>query len=499
MPPRSAPPSLTEPELRRMTKAVPFAAAQANLALGHPRLRKQFTNGVLVTWWEDETVSPTQVMFRDGADPFLMECTCDDFAERGKCEHANAAALAWVRQPNSFALNTEAFDLERFFSQIDGASTEIILDDDLGYDDDEDLEELVDVGAHPGPAVPAPLPASPVTTTTSPSGELRAVVTIRLPPLNPAAQRAVLDHLNLTQLRAIAQRRGVKLSGVKRDAVLDTLSAALSDTDAVRAFLPSLSPTARLVLTVLPFVTNYLGVMAHQLQAAVGVFDTTRLPQLDAALQELLAAGLLAVTPYGYYTWPAGVDMLLPPDPAVLRPYTDSPNKLRVVAAPPPLNFAALTTRLLLALHSGASTLRARPAPEPHPLEAQLPNLARGWSYFPGELESIARQKSPQQAVNKYAFSVPPAPPLLTDAARAALSAQLQAPAEVLDFALHVLVGRGLVRLPPGGAPQVDPAIFVSYLSLHPLAQLMPLFNAYREHTDWTEFDLAAPAVLGCC
>lgn len=497
MPPRTQTPQLTEAELRRLAKAIPFAQAERDFAAGHPRVRERYDNGVLFTQWDAASGGAAQVIFASGLDRFLLECTCDGYAEQGKCPHANAAALAWVRAPQTFAATPGDFDIDAFFNDLDGG-LELLLDDEIDLDDlDADVLDLDSLEVRPGlgrggratPAGPAPSSA-PVTTRTA-GGELRAVVQLSLPPVQPAAQRAVLDHLNLNQLRAVAQRRGVKLSGVKRDVVLDTLSEALSATDSLRALWPTLSPAARTVLSVLPFVTTYLGVMAHQLQAAVGVINAELLPKLDDALQELLAVGLLAVTPYGYYHWLAGADLLLPPDPAMLRPYAEA-DRLRVVAAPAPLDFAALASRLLLALHGGAATLRARPAPTPHPLEATLPNLARGWAYFPGELEAIARQKSPQQAVSKYAFSVPPAPPLLTDAARAALSAELQAPADQLDFALHLLVGRGLVRLPPGGAPQVDPAVFIEHLSQHPLAQVLPLFNAYVAHTGWTEFDLAA-------
>jgi hypothetical protein len=497
MPPRPQLPSLSEPELRRIAKAIPFARAVQDLAAGLPRVREKYANNVLVASWDETVDTPAVVMFRSGADPFLIECTCAEFADSGKCPHANAAALAWVRAPETFTPTPGDFDLDAFMNSLED-EIDLFADDDEIIDVDDLLGPLLRGGQPSGhgagrpSAAAAPAPeAVALTTTRTPAGELRAVVRADPPEISPAVQRAVLDHFNLNQLRAVAQRRGVPLSGVKRDAVLDTLATALSRPGALAALWPTLSPAARLVLAALPFVSNYLGVMAHQLQAAVGVFNPDVLPRLEAAVQELLAAGLLATTPYGYYHWPIGLEQQLPPDPAVLRPYGEA-GQLRVVAAPAPPAFAALTTQLLLALRSGADKLRARPAPAPHPLEAKLPNLARGWPYFPGELEAIARQKSPQQSVNRYAFSVPPAPPLLTDAARATLSAQLSAPPEVIDFALHVLVARGLVRVPPGAAPQVDPAVFVTTLGEHPLVQALPLFSAYADYAGWTEFDLAA-------
>lgn len=485
--PRPLPyPTISEADLRRMLKTVAFNVAVRDLALGYPLDRRQFANGVVVTRWDLTPAAPTQVIFTEKGAPFLFECTCEDYAEMGKCQHTNGAALAWVRAPETFMVTSEDFALDPFFEILDGV---------LSPEDALDLLGAAGLAGAEGRAgllsAAASGTATPITTTVLPQGELRAVVTARRPPLSPAGWHTVLDPLNLNQLRQVAQRRGVPITGVKRDAVLQALITAFSRPEALAELWPSLSPAARLVLAVLPFITTTLGVMAHQLQAVMAACHAEVLPRLEPAVKELMEAGLLSSTPYGYYYWPPDLITYFPPDPAVLPAYADE-RTLRVAAAPPALEFVTLTTRLLLALHSGAATLRARPAPTPHPLEAQLPNLARGWPYFPGELEAILRQKSPQQAVNRYAFSVPPAPPPLTDEARAALSAQLAAPPEVLDFALHLLVGRGLVRLTPGQAPHIDPAVFANALGEHPLAQVLPLFAAYVNNNSWTEFDLAA-------
>ncbi len=483
MPRRIQYPTLTEADLRRLIKTVAFNVAARDLELGFPTERRRFANGVLVTRWDAAEDAPTQVAFSEPGTPFLIECTCEDFAETAKCQHSNAASLSWARLPNSFMETDEDFALDLFFGVLDGVL---------------EPEELLDLLGEAGAAVGGRLLTTPagealpvVTTTRTPTGELRAVVSALQPPIRPAQLREVLEPLNLNQMRQIAQRRSVSVTGTKRDAVLDALVTALSRPEALAEVWPSLSPTARLVLAVLPFVTGELGVLTHQLSAAVGTVYPQLVAKLPAALQELTEAGLLSSTPYGYLKWLKDLTPYLPPDPAVLPAFADE-RKLRVVAAPPALDFATLTTRLLLALHSEAATLRARPAPTPHPLEAKLPNLARGWPYFPGELEAILRQKSPQQSVNRYAFSVPPVQPPLTDEARTALSRQLAAPPEVLDFALHLLVGRGYVQLTPGAAPQVDPAVFVGALGQHPLVHVMPLFVAYVNCATWTEFDLAA-------
>ena len=162
-------PTITEGELRRLLKPVAFNAALRDLDRGYPRERRQYANGVAVTRWDRAEDTPVQVMYADKDSPFLIECTCADFAEAMRCQHSNAAAVAWARFPHSFAVTTEEFPLDELFEVLDGVL---------------EMDDLVDLLGGEGPAAPegegeAPagaLPALPVVMTRSPSGEMRVCV-----------------------------------------------------------------------------------------------------------------------------------------------------------------------------------------------------------------------------------------------------------------------------------------------------------------------------------
>ncbi|MCC6190434.1 MAG: helicase-associated domain-containing protein [Anaerolineales bacterium] len=494
MPAPLKPLALSEPELKRIFGPKRLARAERNLLAGHPALRQRYHNNVLLTHWASAPDAPQQILFSDRGEPGF-DCTCPAWQRGDDCDHVVAAALAWVRDPGSFAPQPEAFDFDQFYA--DRGYDEVVLGDDFDDDLDEELAEdseeddfEEDFDEADASEFGASLTAVVSESAPGTEGE-PALITVGLevPDLAPA-YREVLSALTLPQMRALAERRGVRLPGNKREPALDALAQALSRPGALAEVWPSLSPAARLVLGALPYLTTYMGVMRAQLPPVLDALQPKLGQRAETALEELREAGLVVAGNYGALAWPRGLQLRLPPDPDLLPPRPDS-GRLRVRAAPPGLAFAALTSRLLAALHGAAPTLRVRPAREPHPLELKFFGSGQQWPYEPGELEALALQPNAQRALRQYSLSVPLAPPLLDDASHEALAREQAVDPLVLNFALGLLRALGQVEMPPGQAPMVNAQTFVGFLSQHPLLLALPLFTAYLNDTSWTEFDLA--------
>lgn len=481
---------LSELELKQLFGPKRLARAERSLRAGHPALRQRYSNNILLTYWTSAPDAPQQILFSDRGEP-SFDCACPAWQAGDDCDHVVAAALAWVRDPGSFAPLPEPFDLDQFYASLgfDALDLGDDFDDDFEDDFDEDFAgegldeaDLGEFGAPVATVVSEPAPGT--------EGE-QALLTIGLeaPDLAPA-YREVLASLTLPQMRALAERRGVRLPGNKREPALEALAQALSRPGALAEVWPSLSLAARLALGALPYLTTYMGVMRAQLPPVLDALQPKLGQRADLALEELREAGLVVADNYGSLAWPRGLELRLPPDPDLLPPRPDSA-RLRVGAAPPGLAFAALTSRLLAALHGAAPTLRVRPVRQPHPLEVKFFGSSQQWPYEPGEIEALAQQPNAQRALRQYSLSVPLAPSLLDDASQEALAREQAVDSLVLNFALGLLRALGQVELPPGQAPVVNAQTFVGFLSQHPLLLALPLFTAYLNDTSWTEFDLA--------
>lgn len=479
MPANPKRPAVTERELQELFGTQLMARAERELSAGHPAVRELYRNNIVSTQWPAEPEQPRQILFSDRGE-VGYDCPCDIWQRGDDCVHVASAALAWVRQPDSFVPQPTAFDLDAYYENADAVNLELgaefgdLFGDDLGEDADDELDET---------------PTASIDITIAQSGPGRLTIGWTAPDLT-AAYREVLQSLTLPQMRELAERRGLRLPGNKREPALDLLAEALARPEALEALWPSLSTEARLVLAVLPFLNTYMGVMTSQLRTVLNGLVPKLGQRLDAALTELREAGLVTANNYGSLTWPAGLELRLPPEPALLAPRANAAG-LRVVTAPPPTAFSALTSRLLLALHGGASALSVRPAHQPHPLENKLFGAGQQWPYVLAELEALAQQQNQERALRQYSLSVPPAPPLLDDASTEALARQMEVEPAVLDFALACLRAQDHLALPAGAAPVVNPQTLVGYISQQPLPMALPLFTAYLYDKSWTEFDLA--------
>jgi hypothetical protein len=445
---------LNEADLRQLIGLGQFKRAEAFLASGKVVERYASPEGDITAYWEN-TRSGIEMILKGIYPKMTFDCSCGQTRARTLCDHVAALALAWARQPESFVE-----------SWPDEAEAED-YDDDLG----------------------AP-PAAWAETLRLEPPDLRAEYTRLLSELNPAA------------LHDVIRRRGVKVAGASRETFVATVAEALSQPENLRATWATLSPPARLALKVMPFLVPLSeSVQGNSVKQALQTLDPEAAAQVDSALKELIGAGLLFFNRYRGFDFPRAITFHLPPSPGFVPALNEddkSSRHLRVEAGARPLDFALLTTRLLLMLKAEGSRLRARPEAPLHPLLKQLPSLQH-WPYVPAELDALAKEPNPAGAAYRLAFTVPSAPSPLADEARTRLTRELATDPAQLDFAVRLLAALGLIELSPGRPVTVAEARMMDFLRLSPIERTAALLNAWINLISWTEYDRLAdrrPAIM---
>ena len=474
-------PPLTDAVVRAALGPALYERAAVDLATGRLVDRAAYRNGVLTAAWEAGRSEALPAVKIDGSE-LSFACDCAAFNTSGVCAHCACLALAWARQPHTFDRVNESVSLEELDEELYG-------DLDLGGYGDEGVDEFDDLDRAPsgldllqmakldrlgGAAQP---PTANALTTQWP--DLAA----------PYAEE--LQDLTVPQLRALAQRRGLTVTGTKRDPIIQALAAALGNVPAMQAAWQSLSAPARLVLGLVVFVFSDYGANPTHLRQLLQGVSGKQLGQFNAAVQELEEAGLLFRNEAHHYSTVPTLLYFLPPDPALLGPAET--RGLREVAAASPLAFAQLSLRLLLALKAEGARLMGRPAPPQHPVAAKTPELA-GWPMAPAELDALAQSRNVYQSLAQRVFTVPPVAPLLTDDDLRRLAQTLGVPPPQADFTLRLLVKLGVVGWEPGAPLTVREEGFQQFLGLTPLQHVAPLYNAYTVLNDWTELGLALAA-----
>ena len=476
-------PSLTETDVRATVGPRLFERAEADLAGGMLTERLAYRNGVLTAMWDSRGQTATPSLTFEGA-LLAFDCLCARFENKGMCVHCAGLALAWAREPRTFEHLDEDIDLDDFYLDPFDA-----LEADTFFEDDGDpLFPATDLEQAAGGRPPVLLPPA------EPAFERATTLTAQWPSFVDAYAQALQD-LTVVQLRALAQRRGVTLSGTKREGLVETLANALGTVPALQQAWQGLSDPARLVAGLVPFVeTDYGSSPVHVRQVLQSV-NAKLLGQFDAAVEELQNAGLLFFNRTGQLSAAAPMLFFIPPDANLLGPLADT-RGLRQVPAPSPFTFGQLSLRLLLALKAEGGRFRSRPLTLPHPLSAQAPEL-RGWPADPAELEQAAQAPALYQALNQRPLTVPPAPPLLADDDLQRLAHTLGVSPEQTDFMLRLLIRLGLLDWSPGEPLTVREEGFLQYLALTPIQHVAPLYNAHMSVTDWTELNLALASVPG--
>ncbi len=473
----SEPPRLTDSTVRELAGAARYQRALADLSSGKVVERRLYTNGVASGKWNAAPDAPLAVV-TNTATELGFDCTCLNSILEGICAHGAALALALAREPQTFMRMNYPADVDELLDEYEALHGT--------YDD---VEEFVDALTREEEAEAmgmgyAPRPSGPASAAPPAVEHISSTLTLQLPHLRDE-YRALLNHLNLNQLREVARRRGVKLGGAKREPIIETLAEALGRPPAVAEAWGALSAPARLALGLIPFLNSAMGVSPQHLQQVLQSVNSKAAHQLDGALEELKNVGLV-FDRFNYLLIPPGLHYLFPPDPELVRPLSDA-RHLREANAPGPLEFAQFMLRLLLALKAEGAHLRLH-APEPHPLQTQMPEI-KAWPFAPAELDALHRDRNLYNALYTRAFTVPPAPPLLTDESSKALRRALEASPEQIEFGLRLLAKMGLLALAPGQPPAVREEGFAQYLGHHPVEHLAPLFNAWMNLRDWSELD----------
>ena len=372
----------------------------------------------------------------------IANCECRD-DRRAVCAHIVALLLAWINEPASF-----------------------------NREDEFDEDDLADLGLDDEPDVVAPLPRV---------GAIVKPVDIE----HEIAQ--MLGLLTVPQLREMAKRYGLVVSGNLRDAFVKPLARLLSQRDTVEHVWPRLSRPAQKLLGVLPLLRVNNVVYVQHVQPAFQMIDGKAAANLNALLDELSSFGLIFKHQLQFINLPTLLAFHLPPDADCGPLHPDHARLKPQAAAPAPLDFVSLVTRLALVLKANPDRFIARKWPVTQPIEAQI-GLS-GWPHYPADLEALKYDK---QALNQFynkSFGVPPAPSPVIDEARDELARAVGVKPDRLDFALRLLIYLGLVKAAPHQPLSVVERAFNEWLTQPLLERTLILFTAFANLNTWTELD----------
>ena len=382
-------------------------------------------------------------------DNLMVACDCRE-SRRAVCAHTVALLLAWIIEPVSFERD----------------NTPIVL------------------GPPATAVVPPPAIVPPVTAVAPPPATAPSSATVD-------AEREVaqmLSLLSVPQLRDLAKRYSLAVSGTSRETFVKPLARLLAQRETVTRVWPGLSRPARKLLGALPLLRVNNLVYPQHAKQALQMLDSQAAAHIDALLSELNGFGFIFGTQQSMLSVPSQLGWHLPPD-ADFGPQPDDHARLKPqAAAPAPLEFVSLVTRLALVLKTNPDRFTARPRPGPLPVEQQVANLT-GWPHYPAELEAF---KYDSQALNQIftkSFGVPPAPSPVIDEARDELARLVDAKLDRLNFALRLLIHLGIVKAVPGQPLSVVEQGFHDWLAQPLLERAVGLCTAFTHLNTWTELD----------
>ncbi len=447
---------IDENQLRHFAGDEQIDLAFQNMISGKIDERILLPDGELVAFWEDPPSSYEMHLLPSGEEDLNISCTCGLPAKGRFCEHLITMLLAWVRDPDSFEmLETDDDDEEDLFPA-----------DEEGHYFEDDNQII----SYPtGPASPTPIRSK----------------------FDPVEEyRQLLDPMPLSELREIARRRGVPISGQRKDPIVAALAEAFARPKSLAELWPSLSPQARLLASILPLTvtrSNWCDMPAAQKIALEFGLASTK--EFDQATDELVRNAVVFSKVPGQCQIPSLTPLLLPGDEQ-FTPAFHPVESLRIEPAMPPYRFLHLTTSLALLLQASGGQYKASPKPDLHPIINKFPNL-RDWPYDPKELEVLAREKKAYSQLWDRIFTIPPAQPLLSNESRSALATSLGVEPEFIDFAVRLLWDSKLVQVKPDEPVQIARQSLTAWLQ-EPLDKRAGFQAAlYLNMVDWNEFDLA--------
>ena len=297
----------------------------------------------------------------------LLGCDCDQISHDNACPHVVALLLAWIEDLDTFQRGISPFDPQAR-------------------------------GGYP------PEPEEPPLEAAAPSVE--EIV---------RDYRGLLQGLTVPEMRELAVRREVRLSGLRREGILEMLAAGLAQPDNLLRAIERLSSASRLALDLLLLMTYNLSAFTiSHFEKRIDEFLAEKQPgrKTSGCLEELRQAALV-FNSRGSWQFPLAVKGLRRPGSDLVDAFK---GRLGRVDAPEPLSFARLA--LWLALLSQAGQVECSP-----PVKSQQ----GGWpasDAFPKSMDSAR---------------LPPFPSYLTPESLRRVAAATGQPSEKVDFVAALL------------------------------------------------------------
>jgi hypothetical protein len=206
------------------------------------------------------------------------------------------------------------------------------------------------------------------------------------------AYRTGLQGYTVKQLREMAARRGIRIAGIRREVILETVIAGLLAPGSADHALQDLSPQALRALDLL--VTLGAELVAQNPEEYLYNYLDEALrpwrpgPDASAALKELLESGLLFRT---YNTLQLAPDLSArrAPDPALFQPYSGPVER---VQAAEPEAFTHLALRIALVGQTGALKLEPPSKVDPQGWPVRISNQPAATDLSVAEEDSLLNQ-----------------------------------------------------------------------------------------------------------
>jgi hypothetical protein len=352
-------------------------------------------------------------------DQAYLGCDCDQDQDEGLCVHTIALLLAWI-------------EMRDVFARVSSSEDPI--------------------------AVIPPMPPAILEGANVPSPEQIL-----------ENYRKLLESQTVPQMREMAAQRGVRLTGLRRDGILQALAEGLAQPDNLAGSFQRLSAPGRLVLALMNTIAkdthrNALTSMMKVLDALL----SENFPGQTAltSLRELTREGLLFLE-NGNHRLPLAVTFSKLQAPGLVVRYSGKIEKAGPLAGPGAHSFSRLALWLLLLGQAGA-------------LECLPEQRQVDYGGWPGSPSGKDR--------NRRDWPVSPFPCYLTLESQRRVAGITGLPAEMIDFTAALLDFAGLWA---HGAPQKLQPVFTSWLQLSPGQQSRFLLQRARLFESAVELELA--------
>lgn len=456
---------ITDDALREQIGPMRMNQGLASLAAGFVIDRVYNPQGKLTARWDLQRSSPAMEVQVFGRD-ISMYCTCKEFSRQQEfgCRHLDALFLAWIHERNSFTVQRAVLEDADFTADQDW------------YDEDEEdvLEGLEEI-------FPGMLEETA-------SRKQRAVSRpADQPQYDPVQEhRRLLSSLALGEIRELARRRGVPVSGNRKDPIVDTLAEAISRPGKLAEDWPRLSLDARRLLSVLiSYNRQQLGteIIYKEAGKSARIEDKNA---LQMAVDELAQFGLIFVSTYGTIQYHSLLPFWIPPDRELAFLYPGDTLYLTVQAAAQPRTLLNQCVRLLLILTEDQKVI-ARP--DQGSRRGPLSFLA-SWNLDHSDLERITRERNPYNAVRQHRPRVRPQASQLLDTSLQKLAQSLSEAPEKVDWMVRLLHRISALELKPEKRVRIQADNVVPSLLEDPLNSAKLLFAHYASLENWMDIDL---------